>query len=106
MRNKTYTRTETVKARKVTGNDGEDVVTSDGVRHAVKGDYVVERDGATEVHSGEDFENAGWKTKTKRKTNARKSTPPTPRRAAGQPNPDETLSPAERVERARAAKRA
>lgn len=55
-RTTTYHSRETVKARKVTNKDGEDVVTSRGAVHAAKGDYVVEHDDGITVQQGAEFE--------------------------------------------------
>ena len=73
---------DSVKARKVTEDGGEDVITALGSVHAEKGDYVVDRDGAITVEEAETFE-AHYKTPTKkraatRRPDASEPEPPTP----------------------------
>ena len=72
----TYHSTATVKARKISDKNGEDVVTRDGGRHGAKGDYVVEHpDGSVTLEEAESFEQA-WKTGAKKRTNRRASSRP------------------------------
>lgn len=83
----TFNSKESVKARKVTSADGEDVVTDRGPVHADKGFYIVEREEnsynamtgetdtrtLTEVWEGETFEKSWRGKQTASKSTASKS---------------------------------
>lgn len=100
---KTYVSKETVRARKVTADDGETVVTQQGPRHVPKGDYVVD-DGR--VFECDHFE-AQFKARTVvKKTTSAKTVESTRSVADAARAADKKTSAAERVRAARAAKKA
>lgn len=100
----TFHSKETVKARKVTDKEGEDIVTSSGPVHLNKGDYVIQHEDGVTTEEGESFENRFKAPAAKRAASKRRSTPrkraEAPRKAA---EPTPAPSAADRVRAAHSA---